>query len=189
MGTIALLDFMRYILTIIFGLSFLTGQGQTTVSNDTLQWQESRPITWDDFKGEPIEGLGLVGEVFCMNLANFERPNAFQKTKFKVVAIFDRTKSWIDKDAREETVLTYFQVMFNIYEVHARSLRKDLATSKFGYDPTPLFQEKYNNSMNNLINEFNQFRRETKMGTDINALMTWKKRVEEELKALEDFRR
>ncbi|WP_127122463.1 hypothetical protein [Chryseotalea sanaruensis] len=180
---------MRYVLTIFFSFSFLTGQGQTIVSNDTLQWRESRPITWDDFKGEPMEGLGLAGEIFCMNLANFERPNAFQKTKFKVVAIFDRTKSWIDSNARTETGLIYFLVMFNIYEVHARSLRRDLATSKFGYDPTPLFQEKYNNSMTNLANEFNQFRRETKMGADVSALMTWKKRVEEELITLEEFRR
>ncbi len=180
---------MRYFLTIFFGLSLLTAQGQTNVSNDTIQWRESRPITWDDFKGEPMEGVGLAGEVFCMNLANFERPNAFQKTKFKVVAIFDRKISWIDKDSRTETGLIYFQVMFNIYEVHARNLRKDLATSKFGYDPTPLFQEKYSNSMTNLASEFNQFRRETKMGADVDALMIWKKRVEDELMALEEYRR
>ena len=180
---------MRYVLTIISGLFFLAAEGQTTVSNDTIQWQESRPLTWDDFKGEPMEGLGLMGEAFCMNLANFARPNAFQKAKFNVVAIFDRTKSWIDADAKSEAGLTYFQVMFNIYEVHARNLRKDLATSKFGYDPTPLFQEKYNNSMTNLINEFNQFRRETKMGADSNALMTWKIRVEEELKMLDEYKR
>ncbi len=135
-----------------------------------------------------MEGLGLMGEVFCMNLANFEKPNAFQKTKFKVVAIFDRTKSWIDPDAKTDVGLTYFQVMFNIYEVHARSLRKDLATSKFGYDPTPLFQEKYNNSMTNLTNEFNQFRRETKMGIDIDALMAWKTQVEEELGTLDEYK-
>jgi len=180
---------MRFVLTFILGLFLITANGQTPVPNDTLQWRESRPLTWDDFRGEPMAGLGLMGEVFCMNLANFERPNAFQKTKFKVVAMFDRTKSWIDPDAKSEVGLTYFQVMFNIYEVHARSLRKDLATSKFGYDPTPQFQEKYNNSMTNLSNEFNQFRRETKMGTDVDSLMDWKTKVEEELRQLDEYKR
>ena len=136
-----------------------------------------------------MEGVGVNGEVFCMTIANFERPNAFQKTKFKVVAIFDRTKSWINNDDKSDIGLTYFQVSFNIYEVHARNLRMDLATSKFGLDPTPLFQEKYNNSMTNLTSEFNQFRRETKMGIDVNALTNWKAKVDEELRALDEYKK
>lgn len=162
--------------------------GQTATSNDTLHWQASRPLTWDDFKGEPIEGIGMAGEAFCMNLANFNRPNAFKKTKFTVLAIFDRTKSWIDPEAKAESLLAYFQVMFNIYEVHARYLRKDLAESKFGYDPTPLFQEKYNASMTKLMNQFNQFRRETKMGRDQKKVEEWKLKIEEELDSLASFR-
>jgi len=180
---------MRYILTGLFFGLLLSVKAQTPVSNDTLQWNENRPLSWSDFKGEPMEGVGLSGEVFCMNLANYERPNAFQKTKFKVVAIFDRTKSWINTEAKSDVGLTYFQVMFNIYEVHARNLRKDLATSKFKADPNPEFQEKYNTSMTNLINEFNQFRRETKMGLDTAALATWKTKVKEELTTLEEYKK
>lgn len=179
---------MRYILSILLAVIFLTAEAQTTVSNDTIHWRESRPLTWDDFKGEPVEGIGLMGESFCMNAAGFSKPNAFQKTKFDVVAMFDRSKSWIDPKAKSEAGLTYFQVLFNIYEVHARSLRKDLATSKLGYDPTQKFQEKYNNSMTGLADEFNQFRRETKLGTDSDALASWKIKVEEELKMLEEYR-
>jgi len=176
---------MKYILTGLLLAMLVSAKAQT---NDTLQWNENRPLTWDDFRGEPMEGIALNGEAFCMNQANFERPNIFQKTKFKVVAIFDRTKSWINKDFKSDIALTYFQVMFDIYEVHARSLRRDLSTSKFGADPNPQFQEKYNDSMTNLINEFNQFRKETKLGADTKALMTWKEKVNEELKALDNYK-
>jgi hypothetical protein len=180
---------MKYLVTIFLFCALSNAKAQGNVKNDTLHWNVNKPLTWNDFKGDAIEGIGLVGEVFCMNLANFERANAFQKTKFKVVAIFDRTKSWIEKDAKVDQALLYFQVMFNIYEVHARALRKDLATSKFGYDPTNLFQEKYNNSMTNLTNEFNQYRKETKMGIDSTALVDWKIKVELELNDLKDFRK
>ena len=179
---------MKYLFAAIFAFSFLHSRAQATISNDTLHWNESRPLTWDDFKAEPMEGVGLMGEVFCMNSANYNRPNAFQKSRFKVVAIFDRTKSWINDEAKSDAGLLYFQVVFNIYEVHARSLRKDLATSKFGMDPAPQFQEKYNTSMTNLTNEYNQFRRETKMGVDKDALTAWNTKVLDELKALEEYK-
>jgi hypothetical protein len=181
-------DFMRYLLTILLGLIFLTTQAQTTISNDTIHWRESRPLTWDDFKGEAIEGIGLTGEAFCMNAAGFKKPNAFQKSAFDVVAMFDRAKSWMDPKAKSDEGLMFFQIMFNIYEVHARSLRKDLATSKFPFDPSALFQEKYNASMTNLTNEFNEFRRETKLGTDSDALKRWKIKVDEELNTLDEYK-
>lgn len=183
---------VKILRSVLVGLLFIVltnSYGQSNVSNDTLHWSSNRPLSWNDFKGEPLEGVGLLGEVFCMNLANFEKPNPFQKPKFKVVALFDRTKSWIDKDSKSEEALVYFQIMFNIYEVHARSLRKDLAESKFGANPNPLFQEKYNNSMTNLTNEFNMFRRETKLGLDTKAIIQWKLKVEEELRMLEDYKK
>jgi hypothetical protein len=180
---------MKYILAGLLFTLLSSAKAQTPIPNDTLQWNENRPLTWSDFKGDPMEGVGLNGEVFCMNLANYERPNAFQKTKFKVVAIFDRTKSWISSGAKSDIGLTYFQVIFNIYEVHARNLRKDLATSKFKADPNPEFQEKYNTSMTNLVNEFNQFRRETKMGLDTEALATWNTKVEGELRTLDEYKK
>ena len=179
---------MKHLLAGFLILISLFTNGQTGISNDTLHWSSSRMLTWADFKGEPIEGIGLIGEAFCMNLANFEKPNMFNKTNFKVIALFDKTKSWINEKNKTEIVLRYFQVMFNIYEVHARSLRRDLSTTKFGADPNPVFQEKYNQSMTNLMNEFNQFRKETKMGLDVNSLDSWKIKVDKALKNLENYR-
>jgi len=180
---------MKYLLTGVLLAAVITVFGQTNISNDTLHWNSQKQLTWGDFKGEPIEGVGLIGEVFCMNVANFEKPGPFQKTKFKVVAIFDRTKAWINESSKSDKVLTYFQVTFNIYEVHARSLRRDLSTAKVGSDPTPIFQAMYNQSMTNLMNEFNLFRKETKLGLDIVSLDTWKVKVDEELKGLDEYKR
>lgn len=179
---------MKKLLCFVFLVNtYLTLFGQDNISNDTIHWKKDR-LSWDDFKGEAIEGIGMLGEAFCMNLANFEKPNMYQKTKFDVVAIFDRTKSWVDTNNTSEIGLIYFQVMFNIYEVHARLLKKELANTKFGMNPNSIFQEKYNASMTNLMNEFNLFRRETKMGSDVQALMSWKLKVDEELLALEKFK-
>jgi len=54
-------------------LCYINSNSQTSLSNDTLIWRSSRAINWSDFKGDVIDGIGLAGEIFCMNLANFEK--------------------------------------------------------------------------------------------------------------------
>jgi len=160
---------------------------QTGLPNDTIHWDNSRKLAWSDFKGVSLEYTGFMGEAFCMMTANFERPTIFSKINFKVYAIFDRSKSWVSSKASNENSLLYFQIMFDLYELNARKLRKDLSGTKFGADPNPLFQEKYNASMTALINEFNEFRKETKMGQDNIALISWDKKVHDNLTLLEDY--
>lgn len=179
---------MRFSLTIA-GL-FLASQiyAQTNLANDTLHWSENRKLSWADFKGEPLDYTGFHGEAFCMNMANYERPNAFSKTTFNVTSVFDRTKSWVSPNAKSDLGLLYFQIMFDLYELHARELKKDLSEAKFGQDPNPIFQEKYNNSMTALTNEFNEFRKETKLGQDKNALLIWDRKTQDKLKLLENYK-
>src|SRR5438128_466889 len=111
---------MRNLAAAFFFFTVFHSFGQTSTSSDTLHWNANRHLTFADFKGDPIEGVGLSGEVFCMNLANFVKPSVFQKTKFTVVSVFDKNKSWMSQEVKSEQTLSYFQVMYNIYEVHAR---------------------------------------------------------------------
>jgi hypothetical protein len=179
---------MRLYLTLACLVLINTVFGQTNVSNDTLHWNENRKLKWEDFRGEPQEYSGFIGECFCMNLANFERPNIFSKTTFTVISLFDRTKSWVSTSAKSDIGLVYFQTIFNIYELHARELRKELSATKFGTDPTKIFQDKYNASMTDLMNHYNQFRKETKMGSDTNILKLWSGEVQSSLDSLNNYR-
>ena len=154
---------------------------------DSVCWNENYQLTWSDFKEEPLEFTGLGAEATCYLLANFQRATAFSKIKFHVNAVFDRTNSWVNPKAKTESGLVYFRLMFDLYEVHARGLRKELEETRFGLDPNPLFQEKYNDAMNSLMNEFNEFRKQTKMGTDKMALYSWKSRIAKELDDLKDY--
>jgi hypothetical protein len=162
--------------------------GQNKVPNDTIHWNENRKLSWSDFKGEPQLYSGLAGEAFCMNSGYYDRPNAFSKTNFKVYAVFDRTKSWFNPDAKNDYGLLYFQVMFNLYEKHARKLRKELSENKPGKDINSFFQEKYNASMTALSDEFNEFRNDTRMGQDKGALIRWDKQAQADLKLLENYK-
>jgi hypothetical protein len=174
---------------IIAGFLFVSSLfGQDKVPNDTIHWNESKKITWEDFKGKPQLYTGFMGEAFCMNSGYYDKPNAFSKTNFKVYAVFDRTKSWVNPDAKSDYGLLYFQVMFNLYEKHARKLRKELSENKPGKDINSFFQEKYNASMTALSDEFNEFRNDTRMGQDKGVLIRWDKQVQADLKLLENYK-
>jgi len=154
--------------------------------NDTLHWKESKPLSWQDFKGKPKNGMS--GEAFCMLMANYEKPNPLKKTKFKIAAVWDRKKSWIAPDSKTADELLYYQVLFDIYEVHARKLRKEFSETKFGLNPEAEFRGKYNTATENLTEEANDYRDETNEGADIAAVKKWNEKIKEEFKQLEKFK-
>jgi hypothetical protein len=178
---------MKYILTGLFLMFVLSVTAQVKVSNDTLHWNANRPLKWSDFKGEPIEGRLLSGQVLCVNLAGFQRQSAHHVTQFKIVSVFDRMNSWMPEEKQTDLGLNYFQVMFNIYELHSRIMREAHALSRSGKNPDAEFKEKYSHSANNRAIELNKFKRETKIGLDSTAVDTWRVKVDEELKALEAY--
>ena len=178
---------MKYILTGLSLLLLLSVKAQVKVSNDTLHWNTSRTLSWSDFKGEPIKGSVSNGQVLCLNLGGFQRQSAHHYMQFNIVSVFDRMNSWMPNDKQTEDALDYFQVMFNIYEVHSRLMRKEFEVSRSGENPDAEFQEKYSHSANNRATELNKFKRETKTGLDTAALATWRVKVDEELKALEAY--
>lgn len=157
------------------------------LSSDTLHWKANRLLTWDDFKGKPVEGIGFFGEALCQNAANFQKLTGFSKTQTYVHAVFDRRNSWIDPAKKSDQGLLYFQVMFNLFEAHARELRKALQETKLGFNPTRKFEELHGISMSKLADEYSLFRQETKAGSDPVALERWNSKISERLNSLQGW--
>lgn len=160
---------------------------QTTYSNDTLHWDPAYALSAADFKGEPQEYTGLGGENFCMILVDYSKPNVFAKTTIHGIALFDRNKSWLSKAHRNANGLSFFQTMFDLYELHARKFKKWFADDPVSGDPKAAFEERYNATMSALTEEFNAFRKDTRMGVDAEQLALWNARVREEIAELSAY--
>lgn len=176
---------LLFIITLVFTSPMLVAQ---TSSNDTIHWNENRPLTFDDFRGENMEFTGFVGENFCLLSANYSRPNIFSKTEYMVEAIWDRKKSWISDKAKTDQALQFFQVCFDIYELHARLLKKKCSELPKDTDPTEAFQPMYNQAMTALMEEYNMFRRETKMGQDSETIEVWSEAIRLKLDELAAYK-
>jgi hypothetical protein len=178
---------MKHLLTGLLFIFLLPAEAQVKFSDDTLHWNVSSPLQWSDFKGTPEGGRLLTGQILCANLAGFSRPSAHHETQFNVVTVFDRLNSWMPEKDRTDVGLKYYQVMFNIYEVHARKMRKEYAESRSATDPDVAFREKYKTSGTDRGDELNAFKKETKMSVDTAAVSAWQTKVDEELKALAEY--
>lgn len=181
---------VRYFLSLFIAL-LICGNTNLLIAqskSDTLHWNSNRPLTWGDFLGQPKNISGMKGEAFCMAYAKYAKPNPLKKTKFKVYAIWDRKKSWVLPASKTKEDLQYYQVLYNLYELNARRLRKELSETKFGINPDQVFQEKYNASNAKLIDETDSYKEETEAGTNEDAVKKWDEKVKTELKELEQHK-
>jgi hypothetical protein len=177
----------RILILLIFSSLYITAFCQG-LSDDTIHWIEYRKLSWNDFKGEAIKLPGISGQTMIVLLANFHKGNLFLPTKTSVATVFDRRNSWIVDSAKSVQSLKYYQVMFDLYEVYTRRLKKELKNTKFGLDPNKLFQEKYNAALTALSDRNKQYFKETKLGTDSESVEKWNQTIQTELNDLKEYK-
>lgn len=173
-------------IVVLFLLNAFLGFSQT-VSNDTIHWSSSKPLTWNDFKGDVIDSATVIGEAFIEILASEKKGSRFAGSTTYVVTVFDWRNSWIKPKSETDTYLKYFQVMFDISEVYSRKLRK--AIKEIDLDPYPVsFDEKYNASKIGLKDRIRQFKKESKLGTYDVAINRWADNLKTEMAELEAYK-
>ncbi|WP_239022785.1 DUF922 domain-containing protein [Pontibacter mangrovi] len=90
---------------------------------EQVTWSEKRPLAWADFKGQPddanphhaLTAANLAVDASCKN-------NQFS---YDVKCVFLPHASWTKNNA-SDILLAHEQLHFDLTEVHARMLRKDL---------------------------------------------------------------
>lgn len=109
------------------------------VSNDKekIAWSEDKKLTWADFRGEPAGGNGYVastnsGISFSYS---FSVRNGELKLNYTVRSNFYPNLSWYMPGHVDDYILKHEQTHFDISELHARKLRKQLAETEFTLEP------------------------------------------------------
>jgi hypothetical protein len=116
---------MKFLFFLLFPLLMLF-----PIENDKekMQWNETRPLTWSDFKGVPNGADDYVastnsGISLSYSIGYSEGEYKFD---FTVQSNFYPKQSWYRPEAASEYILKHEQTHFDISELHARKLRKKL---------------------------------------------------------------
>jgi hypothetical protein len=176
---------MRAFATIFFAWICFTNVNAQEPA-ELLEWNEHYNLVWDDFQGKVTsETFGDAGTAVQIKAKPFK---IGKEIYYDVVAYFNREKSW----AREQSqsLLAHEQLHFDIAELYARKIRKKISSlSDAGTDDVKIF----NDAIKKILLESNdadaQYDRETLHGAIPKRQAEWEKKVAEEMKQLQDFKK
>jgi len=112
-----------------FFISFFS----STPSSDKIEWSASNKLNWSDFQGVPAKGAGFVASTssgisfsysfrFIEDVLNYD---------YTVKCNFYPKESWYKVEAASDYILKHEQTHFDISELHARILRKNISETDY----------------------------------------------------------
>jgi len=111
----------------IFCLLFLV-LGKST-NEDTMRWNESRKLTWDDFRANPkpkSNAAALTASGITFGYSVKTSGQRIVDFSVSVEAHFYPDKSWYLKDKGNAHILRHEQLHFDITELYTRKFKEQL---------------------------------------------------------------
>jgi hypothetical protein len=159
---------------------------ETSKAADKLTWSETRRLTWDDFKGNP-EVANTHHALTAANLA-VDAGCANSKITYDVKCVFLPEESW-SKNKNSAALLKHEQLHFDLTEVHARLLRKNLKT--LGNDCSNLkinLSAKVSAAFTEWKAEQNMFDESSNHGLNKEQEIIWEKNINQRLIELQNYK-
>lgn len=103
------------------------GGERTVHEDDRIEWSASRKLTWEDFTGIP-DPLS-PNAALTSSAINIEYGYDKNGLKHSIRCRFNKSKSWVK--IKNDYILNHEQRHFDIAEVHARKLHKEIKAYRF----------------------------------------------------------
>jgi hypothetical protein len=118
---------MKFLITLCILIS-VVGYGQ-----EKIPWSETKKLTWEDFKGKFMPQSDYVASTSSGIYFTYSYGTKHKKLKYKyiVTSYFHPEKSWYNPTQVSPYILKHEQTHFNISELHARMLRKEINEFSF----------------------------------------------------------
>ena len=159
---------------------------QSSRVGESIEWNAYYELGWHDFQGEPTEeAIGDAGSVIKITAKPYKIKNTIY---YEVAALFLKNKSW-SRD-QSSTLLEHEQLHFDIAELYARKIRQKVSELN-RRDVKDLAV--YNTEVKKILDESNQvdwnYDIQTLHGALPKKQEEWKRKVSDELKAFEKFKK
>ncbi len=176
---------MKNIFYLILCFVFLSSFNQDR--KDIIVWQEGKLLTWDDFKGKPAKRFSAASTHYDTFKTTEEKGN---KTEVVVRAIFYTNKSWKKVSWINDEVLEHEQKHFDIVELFARKLRKEIQARKYlNYENVKAITDTLYDKMDKEMDLFqDKYDDETDASMDGDQQRKWNKKIMDEIQSLSAYK-
>ncbi len=185
---------MRFIINILVFLLFsCSPQIMKSVNPDDnkyILWDKDKKLTWEDFQGDVLnQDNSMSCEIFVINPSSLQQNFRFLPAEFEAKALFDKSKSWVNRKYSSDQLLKYNQIIFNIYELYMRKLKKEISTTDLGFlNPIGIYQKMAEENTDDLYNKITEFRNESNIGREKSAIEKWDIEIINQINVLSDFK-
>lgn len=153
-----------------------------------ITWSATHPLTWNDFQSKEapaVKWSDAITYFIVKDKINYCTTDSVDAT---VVAMFNPYKSWKKHDKLSTYLLKHEQGHFDIAELYARKIRREIALSKQSarkHHHTQLwFQNVYAQHIKQMHRCQRRYDRQTKHSQKITAQEAWNNRIAAELAEL-----
>ncbi len=146
---------------------------------ETIRWSEKR-LSWKDFKGEPPVSDRVAATTASGISYQFSSSGTRKtfKVDFKISTHFYPRKSWYKPTLSDDIVLSHEQLHFDISELFARKLRKELSEAHFTPENVKSKIKTIYNKNNKALNDFqNQYDEDTNFSRNVQKQIIWNKKI------------
>ncbi len=159
------------------------------VKGERIIWNKDSLLTWDDFKGKYKKDkyIGALSDV-SRTFEILSQEN--NEIKIQVLALFNTEYSWVKPDQKNKELLSHEQFHFNITELYARMLRKELQEIKLKKTGTEIGQQFADLQEKYLKKEFKmqeKYDKETHHHLNSDKQKEWEEKITALLKDYEQY--
>lgn len=164
--------------------TFLLFAASFQQTNNLIDWNSSRKLSWEDFKG-PVD-TESKNAALTSSAINIEFGYDESGLEYSIKCSFNKQKSWVR--IRNTDVLAHEQGHFDLAELHARKLFKAMKAYKFNAKTVSNDVNKIYDSLMNAHHEAqNKYDSETDYSRNKVKQEEWQKKIAEELVGLQAF--
>lgn len=174
---------MKIVITLSILISIL-GYGQ-----DKIPWSKNNTLTWDDFKAEILPQSDFVASTSSGIYFTYSYNTKLDKLKYKyvVTSYFHPDKSWYNPAQVSPYILKHEQIHFDISELHARILRKEISEFQFSKNIKKEMDSLYNQIEIRRRAMQEKFDLETHHSKNKKKEKSWEKYIDTQLKKYEPW--
>ncbi|WP_139956884.1 hypothetical protein [Flavicella sediminum] len=151
----------------------------TTLSfgqNERKYWSVGQ-LTWEDFKEERLEIRGSIPALYLTYEQEKTKIKNTTINRIKAIAFINTENSFVDLKAKNDQILYYHQIEFDILEYYRRKLQTELYNASYAFN----IEAKLNGIKEQLLDELDRFRVASHYSSNKEALDTWKTTISKKL--------
>lgn len=170
------MNIIKTIIAVLFFLILTKSWGQEF---EGILWIEGQKLTWSDFKGVPpsdSKAVAVTGSGITYKFSSYFKKGKKQ-IDFNVSTYFYPNSSWYKPELCDSLILSHEQLHFDITEIYARKMRKELDRTSFSKNIKAEVRAIYN-KINKELNDFqNLYDTSTNYSRNEEQQIIWNKKI------------